>query len=71
MIDFAEQVNFSRKNRQLEIQSYAQTFATELEKQCAKAPFQWFNFYDFWPDIAEQKQTNELSKKTSTSLQDQ
>lgn len=75
VIDFAEQVNFSRKNRQQEIQNYAQTFATELEKQCAKAPFQWFNFYDFWFNTskkqAEEQVQTELDKKTPPNLQDQ
>lgn len=45
---FAEQLSFSRQNRLQNIQVHAQRFATELEKHCAKVPYQWFNFYDFW-----------------------
>ena len=26
-------------------------FAARLEHYCKKAPFQWFNFYDFWADV--------------------
>jgi len=45
---FADKVTLDRKNRQQQLENYAQRFASELEKQCAKAPYQWFNFYDFW-----------------------
>ena len=48
VVDFADKITLSRKHRQNDIKQYAQRFATELEKQCAKAPFQWFNYYDFW-----------------------
>ena len=45
---FADKVEFARRDRQQGIERYAQRFATELEKHCAKVPYQWFNFYDFW-----------------------
>jgi len=48
VISFAEKVTLNRKDREHGLQQYAQSFATALEKQCAKAPLQWFNFYDFW-----------------------
>jgi len=48
VIPFAEQVTLDRKQRDKQLQAYAQTFANALEKQCVEAPYQWFNFYDFW-----------------------
>lgn len=50
---FAEKVTLDRKQRDQQLQAYAQRFADALERQCAKAPFQWFNFYDFWADEAQ------------------
>jgi len=46
----AEKVILSRKNRQQDIQHYAQQYATILEKQIRNAPYNWFNFYDYWQD---------------------
>ncbi|MFC3095372.1 acyltransferase [Alteromonas sediminis] len=43
-----EKLVLSRKNKMQEIQQYAQNFASALEEHSAKAPYQWFNFYDFW-----------------------
>jgi predicted LPLAT superfamily acyltransferase len=64
VVDFAEKIVLSRKQRQSDIENYAQRFATELEKQCAKAPFQWFNFYDFWlPEENTQEQINTIANK--------
>ena len=48
VMSFAEKITLNRKEREQGLQQYAQSFANELERQCAKAPFQWFNFYDFW-----------------------
>ena len=38
----------SRKERGSAIQQAVEKFAERLESYCLKAPFQWFNFYDFW-----------------------
>ena len=38
----------SRKERGSAIQHAVEKFAERLESYCLKAPFQWFNFYDFW-----------------------
>lgn len=48
IVPFAEQVTLDRKQRIEQLEKYAQRFADALEAQCAKAPYQWFNFYDFW-----------------------
>ncbi|MEE2775275.1 MAG: hypothetical protein VYE73_00685 [Acidobacteriota bacterium] len=39
-------------NRPAAARELATRFAQRLESHCARAPFQWFNFYDFW-DTAE------------------
>ncbi len=46
---FADPVELPRGRRGEAIQKYAETFAQRLERALAKAPFQWFNFYDYWP----------------------
>ena len=48
VVPFADKVIIDRKNRDQQLQACAQQFANELEAQCATAPYQWFNFYDFW-----------------------
>lgn len=45
---FAERIQTDRRNRQAAYEGYAQNFATSLEKQVAREPLQWFNFFDFW-----------------------
>lgn len=45
---FAERVTLDRKNRDQQLVCYAQQFADALALQCKKAPYQWFNFYNFW-----------------------
>lgn len=37
-----------RSERQEQMQKMMQSFASELEEQCVKYPYQWANFYDFW-----------------------
>lgn len=50
IVPFSDRLTLDRRERDAQLKSYAQQFANELEKQCAKAPYQWFNFYDFWAD---------------------
>ena len=45
---FAERVVLPRAERQERLQVYLEQYARRLEAHCLKAPFQWFNFYDFW-----------------------
>jgi predicted LPLAT superfamily acyltransferase len=46
----AEQINLSRSNRQQDIQFWAQKYADILQKHILAAPYNWFNFYDYWQD---------------------
>ncbi len=44
----SREVNTSRKQRRLFLQSVVTTYAQQLEEQCRRYPLQWFNFFDFW-----------------------
>ncbi len=44
----AERIDLNRKNRQQDIQFWMQQYANILEKHIRKAPYNWFNFYDYW-----------------------
>jgi len=49
---FAEQVTLSRDNREQEIQQWMQKYADRLAYYASKAPYNWFNFYDFWQEYS-------------------
>ena len=53
---FAERITLPRKQRNEILAQLAQRFATSLEALCVQAPYEWFNFYDYWhpnekPDV--------------------
>jgi predicted LPLAT superfamily acyltransferase len=50
VVKFTERLSFTRKNRDEVMQQFAQQFISVLERHCLQAPYQWFNFYDFWVD---------------------
>jgi predicted LPLAT superfamily acyltransferase len=45
---FAERIHLPRRERAVHLAEWAQRYAARLEHYCRKAPYQWFNFYDFW-----------------------
>jgi predicted LPLAT superfamily acyltransferase len=45
---FAERIELPRRGREQHLSAWAQRYATRLEHYCRKAPYQWFNFFDFW-----------------------
>lgn len=45
---FADEIRAARGERDSTYANFAQEFASALEEQVARAPLQWFNFYDFW-----------------------
>ncbi len=45
---FSDGINGRGTQRQQNIQQAMQDYANLLAKECAKNPYQWFNFYDFW-----------------------
>ncbi len=44
----AEKVELPRATRLLSMQKITQDYVTLLEQHCIRAPYQWFNFYQFW-----------------------
>ena len=48
----SEGVKLSRGERRAHINSMVERFARTLEILCLRAPYQWFNYYDFWSDGA-------------------
>ncbi|MDR6395463.1 LpxL/LpxP family acyltransferase [Herbaspirillum seropedicae] len=49
---FRQQIILPRKQRDQVLAELAAAYATRLEAHCLQAPYQWFNFYDFWADSA-------------------
>ena len=49
---FAERIQLSRNERQKHLNQWAQRYSDRLAFYAQRAPFNWFNFYNFW----EQKQ---------------
>lgn len=47
---FSEQVDIPRQARAEALGSLIQRYATRLEHYVHQAPYNWFNFYDFWHD---------------------
>ncbi|HJU26054.1 MAG TPA: acyltransferase [Rhodanobacteraceae bacterium] len=56
----AERIELPRGNREAALDAYIRRYAARLEHYVREAPYNWFNFYDFWhslpPDEAEQQQ---------------
>jgi predicted LPLAT superfamily acyltransferase len=50
---FAEQLSLPRKNREARLVELVQAYAHRLEEYCRLAPYNWFNFYDFWASAAD------------------
>jgi len=43
-----DRIQVSRENRASDLQYWVQQYASRLEHYCRKAPYNWFNFYDYW-----------------------
>lgn len=45
-------LNFNHNdNRSVRLNTWAQQFADRMEQHVRQAPYQWFNFYDFWQPL--------------------
>lgn len=62
----AHKIEVSRKNREQELQAWVQRYAERLEYYCRMAPYNWFNFYDFWLPEDEQAEDHELQEGRQT-----
>lgn len=47
---FSEQIDIPRQSRAEALGALIQRYATRLEHYVHQAPYNWFNFYDFWHD---------------------
>ena len=47
---FAERIELPRGARDAAVVSYVARYAARLEHHCRLAPYNWFNFYDFWSE---------------------
>ena len=45
---FADALEISRHDRTAQLTPWIQRYAERLEHYCRHAPYNWFNFYDFW-----------------------
>lgn len=46
--NFADQISIGRESRLSDQKIWIDRYAERLEHYCYLAPFNWFNFYDFW-----------------------
>lgn len=46
----AEQITLDRRRRQEQLREWAQRYADRLEHYARLAPYNWFNFYDYWAE---------------------
>lgn len=47
---FADEIQIRRAHRDKDIRAWAQRYADRLEHYARRAPYNWFNFYDFWDE---------------------
>ena len=52
-IKLAERVILKRHQRQIDAQKYAQAYADLLASKAREYPYNWFNFFEFWPAPAK------------------
>jgi predicted LPLAT superfamily acyltransferase len=45
---FAERIEVDRRDREASLRPWVERYAARLEHHCRDAPYNWFNFYDFW-----------------------
>ena len=45
---FTDELQIARKDRSAQLQPWIARYAARLEHYCRRAPYNWFNFYDFW-----------------------
>lgn len=50
---FRERVAAARATRAADLQTHAQAYALRLEHYARQAPYNWFNFYDYWDEDKE------------------
>jgi predicted LPLAT superfamily acyltransferase len=51
--EFARQISTDRKQRDKEVGIWTQEYAARLEHYMQLAPYNWFNYYDYWNEYSE------------------
>jgi predicted LPLAT superfamily acyltransferase len=51
----AETIRFSRAERPAVVQQWTQRYADRLGHYAKSAPYNWFNFYDYWDESEQEK----------------
>jgi len=54
---FADEIVLSRANRQADLEKWVRRYAERLEHYCRLAPYNWFNFFDFWEESLQPPQS--------------
>ncbi len=44
----ADEITLKSQTRQRDLQAWVDRYADRLDNFCRRAPYNWFNFYDFW-----------------------
>lgn len=60
---FADTVTIERQRRETDLSEIAQRFADRLAHNARRAPYNWFNFYDFW-----HLQASKIGKDSATPV---
>ena len=45
---FSDNITIDSKNREADVKKWVQQYADRLEYYARQAPYNWFNFYDYW-----------------------
>jgi len=63
---FSERIHATRPQRIAQLQDCAQRYANRLEHYARLAPYNWFNFYDYWQDDQWQRPQPQNNNPSST-----
>ncbi len=58
----SEKLAIDRRNREQELARYIQLYANRIEHYIKQAPYNWFNFYDFWQNEIEKTSENAITE---------
>lgn len=58
----AEQVRLPRQSREQALRERVQEYASLLEKRAREAPYNWFNFFDYWTQSEREPRAEQLPR---------
>ncbi len=59
---FAEEIVIDRRQREADLEKWVRRYAERLEHYCRLAPYNWFNFYDFWDSAPQAEPAGSLAR---------